>query len=386
MIAELHLRNVKAFADARVAFDRFTVIVGANGSGKSTILGAITAMSEVVAHATRSSQNPVEEVFRGSRATRRLRAGAPAGDAVTHEIRWAEAAIELLIEHRLRDADDREFLVRVRRGDTEVMRQSSENPWVSKFNALAREPDFASLGSSAWLQLSAAQLARPTPVTDASPRLAHDGFGLADVLATIASGDPARREQIEADVRAIIPRARRYRVVREKVEETADETITVDGVPIVRKRTREVIASRLEVEIVGAGWVACDHLSEGTLITLGLVTVLRSPERPRVVMLDDIDRALHPRAQRDVVGLLQRALAQPDNAELQIIATTHSPFVVDCTPPESVRVLSIGPQGHSRCKRLVEHPDWDKWREALKAGEFWSFVGEDWLFGEGERP
>jgi predicted ATP-binding protein involved in virulence len=103
------------------------------------------------------------------------------------------------------------------------------------------------------------------------------------------------------------------------------------------------------------------------LIALGLVTALRSTPRPRILLLDDLDRALRPRAQRDLVAVLQRALDQPENADLQIIATTHSPFIVDAVPADDVRVLSLGPEGHARCKKLTDHPDWQKWREQLKA-------------------
>jgi hypothetical protein len=34
--------------------------------------------------------------------------------------------------------------------------------------------------------------------------------------------------------------------------------------------------------------------SEGTLITLALLTALCSPNRPRILLLDDIDQSLHP--------------------------------------------------------------------------------------------
>jgi predicted ATPase len=167
-----------------------------------------------------------------------------------------------------------------------------------------------------------------------------------------------------------------------KTSEEFEDDIVVDGKTIGRTKSREVVANRIEVEIANAGWVGADHLSEGTLIALGLVTALRT-QRPRVLLLDDLDRALHPRAQRDLVAVLKAALDRAENGELQIIATTHSPFIVDAVAAEDVRVLSLGPEGHARCKKLTNHPDWQKWRDQLKAGEFWSFVGEGWLFGSG---
>ncbi len=41
--------------------------------------------------------------------------------------------------------------------------------------------------------------------------------------------------------------------------------------------------------------VPATNLSEGTLLVLGLLAVLHSPSRPKVILLDDIEKGLHPR-------------------------------------------------------------------------------------------
>ena len=149
----------------------------------------------------------------------------------------------------------------------------------------------------------------------------------------------------------------------------------------MRMVRREVIAQRFEVEFKGAGWISAEHLSEGTLIAMGLMTALHTSDRPRLILLDDIDRGLHPRAQREVVTVLKKLLDEPSNADLQIITTTHSPFVVDCVEASAVRIMSVDKAEHAICTKLTDHPDWERWRTSLRAGEFWSFVGEDWMFG-----
>ncbi|MCX8090561.1 MAG: AAA family ATPase, partial [Verrucomicrobiae bacterium] len=45
MIDWLHFKNVKALRDTRLPLSRFTLIVGANGSGKSTVLQAIQVLA-----------------------------------------------------------------------------------------------------------------------------------------------------------------------------------------------------------------------------------------------------------------------------------------------------------------------------------------------------
>ena len=379
MLTEVRLRNLKALAEASIPLSRLTILVGANGTGKSTVLRAIHDLCRVIGRAREGSDSPVEGVFAGSDHHTAIRTRRAVEGPVVHEAVLKDPDITLRLDQfDALDAPlpDTDWVVHISR--------STGTTTVGTAEALTKEShraDLAGLSAAVRLQLSAERLAAAVPATEATPRLRPDGFGLADLLAWIASGDPERREAIERDLHAVVPAAHRYRVTRVKTTEEFEDDVVLDGKTVSRTKSRDIVANRIEVEIADAGWVTADHLSEGTLIALGLVTALRSTQRPRILLLDDLDRALHPRAQRDLVAVLQRALDQPENADLQIIATTHSPFIVDAVPADDVRVLSLGPEGHARCKKLTAHPDWQKWREQLKAGEFWSFVGEEWLFG-----
>jgi len=42
--------------------------------------------------------------------------------------------------------------------------------------------------------------------------------------------------------------------------------------------------------------------------------------------------------------------------ELQIIATTHSPYLLDQLRPEEVRLLALDEAGRSVCGSLTAHP------------------------------
>ena len=100
-----------------------------------------------------------------------------------------------------------------------------------------------------------------------------------------------------------------------------------------------------------------------------------------MLLLDDIERALHPKAQRSLAE--QLAAMTRSELGLQIVCTTHSPYLLDAVDPEDVLVVRASPdEGLTRCRRLVEHEAWDKWRSSMSPGEFWSYVGEDWLEAE----
>ncbi|MEL6383201.1 MAG: AAA family ATPase [Cyanobacteria bacterium J06626_18] len=122
-------------------------------------------------------------------------------------------------------------------------------------------------------------------------------------------------------------------------------------------------------------------MSEGTILTLGLLTVLVNPKQPNLVLLDDIEQGLHPKAQRELVSVFKEIIQ--DNSNLQIIFSTHSPYIVDELEPSQVHVLSNKHSGFTRSRRLDEHPDIEWAAQTLTTGEFWDAEGEDWVVAEG---
>jgi predicted ATPase len=136
---------------------------------------------------------------------------------------------------------------------------------------------------------------------------------------------------------------------------------------------------RLELEFEGLGFVPADLVSEGTILALALLTMLRSDQRPKLVLLDDLDKALHPRAQVEVARRMRHLLSL--DPQLQIIATAHSPFILDDFEGSDVVLLAADAANGTRSRLLSEHPDFVRFKESLRPGEFWSTVGEQWVLG-----
>ncbi len=199
---------------------------------------------------------------------------------------------------------------------------------------------------------------------------------MASVLQELQSARDGRFDAIEAELRKVVPAAMRIRTTRAKIVRRERIRISVDGQESWTEQRREYTGACIEVEWGGMGWVPAAHLSEGTMLALGLCTVLHH-RPPKLILLDDLDKALHPKAQRELVALLRSAIAAND--QLQILATTHSPFVVDEFAPEDVLVVAAGKDGSSYVRRLSDHPGWADKSRFLKAGEFWSAVGESWV-------
>lgn len=83
--------------------------------------------------------------------------------------------------------------------------------------------------------------------------------------------------------------------------------------------------------------------------------------------IDNLGATLHPTAAGRLVATLRTIGAQ-------VIATTHSPDVVDAFAGDEVLVLHDG-----KAARLSQHPEWAKWSTLTRTGEFWSTVGEAWV-------
>ncbi len=63
---------------------------------------------------------------------------------------------------------------------------------------------------------------------------------------------------------------------------------------------------------------------------------------------------------------------------LQVIASAHSPYLLDGLKPEQVRLVSADDQGYSIVRKLEDHPDFEKWKDEMAPGEMWSMFGEKW--------
>lgn len=93
-----------------------------------------------------------------------------------------------------------------------------------------------------------------------------------------------------------------------------------------------------------------------------------------LLFFDDVERHLHPLAARSIAEYL----AKP-RPNVQILASTHHPCLLDAVPHECVRVLRLRDDGTTACQPLTAHPKFEKWKGELRAGEMWTLFGEDWV-------
>ncbi|MFO0633061.1 MAG: AAA family ATPase [Nannocystaceae bacterium] len=338
MIEQVHVRGFQALADVTVALGRFTVIVGANASGKSSFLDALAMMGRV------RETNAAEVIF-GIKADARhtWMEGARTHGVVT-DVQFEVSAAGAL-------------------GGFTWTRGADAWTWHGWSDAPGRPLRAETLPRIGCFRFDPSVLQAPASLSRDSTAIAQNGAGFAATLLNLQLTDTKAMSQIVELARKVVP-------------------VVADVRTHVENLIGQGPSAAVDVKLGGTdnGWCPATHLSEGTLFTLAVLTALHAPARPQVLLLDDIERGLHPRAQRELVACV-RGLLDADPS-LQIVCTTHSPYFLDEIEPDDVRVFQLDRRGHTHVKALSEHPDWARMQGQLSAGEFWSWVGESWVFGD----
>lgn len=387
MIDRVRFENFKSLASVTLDLGRFTALVGANGCGKSSVLQGLHLLSQTgvkvptdrEGHLGRfasiydDARAPQRLIFRGPRAGEMVLAMQHAdGDELCvtiHVTSLPFTSIDVLVGGSA-SLSPPQLACLVPPSDR------TTSGWDHVYAVLDHDR-VRKFGPAAHLRLDATEMVRTTVQKDEIPSMAVDGSGLSSVLAWMKGAAEDELAQITSDLRRVVPGVKRIKTFRERVRNRRMEQINIDGQPVWRPVNELQIGDRFSIEFDDGSEIAADLLSEGTVLALGVLTKLREPGRPRLVLLDDIDRGLHLGAQVKLVHVL-RELMKLD-PELQIVCTTHSPYLLDLFEPAEVRVLALDSERRTHVRPLTEHPEFGKWKFGTQTGELWAALGEEWV-------
>jgi predicted ATPase len=327
MITTIRLQNFKGHRDTTVPLGRLTLFVGGNGSGKSSALEALSLLAQLGAGGG---------VQHGAWGADRLRCGAP----------WP-----IVLEAT----------------------GNGEGAWTSRVSIMAASVESSgkgSIGLTRLFKLNAAKIGAAAYSDEPAAEVEVDGTNTAVALTSIKLGNDEAFDRIERDLRKLVPSVERVRIQRAVVSRGVFSGVT-----------QNLVGSKIYLDFRGAPDIPAHAASEGTLILLGLLTILHGSKRPKLLLLDDFDQSLHPEAQLELVRLIKGLFAEfPD---LQIVATTHSPYILDELDPADVHAFALRDDGSVAVKRLSEHPEAEKLKGKLSAGQLWSLDPErKWVLAE----
>ncbi len=401
MLKKVELHNFKSHRSTQLILDdsRLHALVGQNSSGKTSVLQALHYLSRLANYENSSFAH----IFQYERAPEFITTIGQNNMFVTASGFWGyknrknwEASYKWQqsvnppwfpvaswkVDPKKDSSEDpdlawMENVQRERYGIREE--ENSLEGWKSSLSN-APDPIPQALRYTVHLKLVANNLAKASYSDAITPRVEFDGSGLAPTLDYLRNEDPDRFQSLQEMLKRIVPGVQKVGIRRAKVLVNRQRLIEVDGKSISYEESQEMAGQEVVLDMNTGEKIPAFAISEGTMLALGLLTVLMNPNQPNLVLLDDVEQGLHPKAQRELIAVFKEIIQA--NPNLQIIFTTHSPYIVDELTPSQVHVLSNANSGFTSAKRLDEHPDVEWAKQTLTTGEFWDAEGEDWVLQE----
>lgn len=280
MIERIEFRRFKALKDTVLPLGPFTLIVGANNSGKSSALQALQLASLAIIE---GSTRPDPSIFT---------AGLEINDSMQVEVdvHWAGKSGPVMAAFRW--GRNQHFGFSFGRGTGES--QNELRNALRTFRVFSFNP--GAIANAVQIQPSV--------------ELAPDGSNLAAVMDDLRDRAPERFSAMNAELAEWLPEF--------------DQVLFMTphgGAKQFMLRTR-----------IGHYAIPATSLSQGTLLCLALLTLSYLPIPPRIIGIEEPERGIHPRLMSNIRDAIYR-LAYPkpqDNREaVQVIATTHSPYFLD---------------------------------------------------------
>lgn len=356
MITRFRLENFKAHRDTNLALNQFTVLVGDNGSGKSSVLEALRLPAELFERTAHTDELKLDELLRrGAERMCLSYEGNMRGTQWTTTLEITSFSSQPTLRLDGQEASGTQFSSEF---DLSNLHEDDLREHLSICTDM--------IGRVALYRFRADQVAASAYSDKAGVSVAEDGAQTAVVLADLKLADDERFDCIEGAMRRLVPSLERLRIAPAMVEH--------------RSSASPVRGSKLYFDFQGAKNVPGHHASQGTLVALALLTVLHGADQPSVILLDEFDHSLHPRAQMELVRMIKELLALEEFKNTQIIVTTHSPYVLDEVSPLEVIAFALRDDGTVAAKPLSEHPGAPRVNGSLKAGELWTLDAErDWV-------
>ena len=225
-----------------------------------------------------------------------------------------------------------------------VGRGQSLVPYLGVFDGLV-----SNLRNTLFLRLDPEGIGQLQQVKRSGERvqLASDGSNVAEYLMDLRERAPAAFGQISQALRYVLPYASD---VEPKVLEAG----------IIRRSYVQLLEDKYEIP----GWL----MSTGSLRVLPLIATLLDPEPPRVVFIEEVENGLDPRTLGLVVDLM-RSAAQSGRS--QIIATTHSPYLLDMLSLDDVLLCERGDKGPT-FTWPASRAEMANWREHFMPGQLYT--------------
>jgi predicted ATPase len=200
-------------------------------------------------------------------------------------------------------------------------------------------------------------------------RMENDGFGLALRLDDILGYDRSRFARLEDRFRRMFNNIRSVKLIPEQAY-----SAPVNRVEQITMLSRSA-GKGLYFEIDGGTLVSAAQISDGILLVLAYLAVLNLPGPPRMLLIEEPERGVHPKRLQEVVEIVRELV--PEQTPTQVVFSTHSPYVVDLFEPKEVSLCRRLEDGSIAVARLSDRPTVREQLKVFTLGEIWTGEGDE---------
>jgi predicted ATPase len=368
-LATLQVKNFKAIRDSGpLKLGALTVFIGNNGAGKSSALEALQVFRDVVLDGLDSALAPFNGLAHLAHKGRRLRVTKAQIDpdkqiesvsiALTARMDAGRFKGEMALNTRGPQGLAHDYIQReayqlggVSESRDAVLSGKALGEGRSVLTPLrGLRPAYESIERWQFITLEPTRMGAARPATRVRGRvqLAHDGSNLAGYLLDLSERAPDAFNGVVEAMQFVLPYARDIRPVLPQGD--------ID---------RRVYLELAERDFRIPSWL----FSSGTLRLLALLALLRDPEGPPVIFVEEIENGLDPRTIGLVVEEIRRAV---ENKGPQVIVTTHSPYLLDQLLFEHVIVVERNAQGEPEFWRPEHEAALASWAERFSPGQIYA--------------
>ena len=346
MITSMHIENFKCFKDFDIDLGPFNVLIGPNDSGKTALLQAVgialwvdeRRCKECIPPAELGFLSKVDATWRNDPALQfriDLRAdseGFGIGDNVL----------------RIASLDDGRLIANVV-APSEVTITRTES-WQPKDRMLHVWPGKHAKAGYYRLQPQSLRHAK----AKFADEMSETGDGLSCYLDHINRVDSEAFNRLRDQFTARFPHYRRPKLALRGREDDKRPAIVF---PTVHDED-----------------LSAQSVSDGVMMSLAFIALAHQPEPPEVLLIEEPENCVHHASLKDILKTLQQL---SDEKRVQVILTTHSPYLLDCVEPEEVHVFYKDEEGAVHSSRLSDHPETEALRKHFKTGEIWTGFESD---------
>jgi predicted ATPase len=113
------------------------------------------------------------------------------------------------------------------------------------------------------------------------------------------------------------------------------------------------------------GRIPAWNISEGSVRLVATLLAMFVPEPPALVAIESPDTSLHPYLMEYLAELLKLG-----SRHTQVVITTHSPYLLDHLPPESLRIVTKE-HGATKVKEVKRTKALAEALKVLGLGDMW---------------